>query len=320
MAYPDSQQEYARRMARVVAHIDDHLDETLDLATLAEIAHFSPYHFHRLFSAWMGERLGDYLRRRRLEAAAQRLIIQSQRSVLDIALSVGFGSAEAFSRAFKLHFNVTPSEWRSIQGKRSWSDLSIRHLKTQDRNPDQIKHKINQAIPPHEAHHEDLPTHIKEFVMNVQLIDRKPVTIAYLRHHGPYGAPVQRFWFETVVPWMTTHNLMQAARYGIGQDDPSITAPEQCRYDAGIEVPEDFIVSGQALKTTLPGGRYAAMPFKGTLNDVNDAWNALLREWLPNSGMQFDARPCFEYYGPDASYDPATGVFSCQICIPVRPL
>ena len=57
-------------MHGVLEHIDRHLDESLELATLAEVAHFSSFHFHRLFSAWMGETLGDYLRRRRLEVAA----------------------------------------------------------------------------------------------------------------------------------------------------------------------------------------------------------------------------------------------------------
>ena len=60
---PDSRAEYRSRMHRVLAHIDAHLDEPLDLSSLAGVAHFSPFHFHRLFAAWTGETLGDYLRR-----------------------------------------------------------------------------------------------------------------------------------------------------------------------------------------------------------------------------------------------------------------
>ena len=63
MASNDSRTEYSRRINRVLDYIDDHLDEALDLDTLAEVANFSPFHFHRLFAAWMGETLGDYLRR-----------------------------------------------------------------------------------------------------------------------------------------------------------------------------------------------------------------------------------------------------------------
>lgn len=57
-------------MHRVIEFIDYHLDEPLELDALAAVANFSAFHFHRLFTAWMGETLGEYVRRRRLEVAA----------------------------------------------------------------------------------------------------------------------------------------------------------------------------------------------------------------------------------------------------------
>jgi len=74
MNSPRSRDVYVDRMHRVTEYIDQHLDQFLDLETLAEVAHFSPFHFHRLFSALMGETLGAYLRRRRCEVAATRLL------------------------------------------------------------------------------------------------------------------------------------------------------------------------------------------------------------------------------------------------------
>jgi AraC family transcriptional regulator len=62
----------------------------------------------------MGETLGDYLTRRRLERGAQRLRGQPGSTVLSIALSVGYGSAEAFSRAFKARFGFSPTQWRKL--------------------------------------------------------------------------------------------------------------------------------------------------------------------------------------------------------------
>ena len=156
--------------------------------------------------------------------------------------------------------------------------------------------------------------------MNVKLIDRQPVTVACLRHLGPYGEPLSLFWQNTYYPWAVTNNLLDGARYGISHDDPSITAAEQCRYDACAEVVPSFVTSGGAFKTNIPGGRYAVLGFKGTAQQVGEAWTALLRDWLPSSGLQLDARPCFEYYPKDAFYDPQTGAFSCEICIPVVPL
>src|SRR5207244_6882509 len=89
MRNPESRFEYTARMHRVLQHIDDHLDEQLELDTLAAVANFSQFHFHRLFTAWMGETLGDYTRRRRLEVAAQRLVAQPRLPVLHVAMSIG---------------------------------------------------------------------------------------------------------------------------------------------------------------------------------------------------------------------------------------
>ncbi|MET3134496.1 AraC-like DNA-binding protein [Oxalobacteraceae bacterium GrIS 1.11] len=108
--------EYSRRMNRVLDHIDQHLDAPLVLDDLARVAHFSPFHFHRVFAAWLGETLGDYLQRRRLEAGAARLAAQPHVSVLGVALSVGFGSGEAFARAFKRQFGCTPSSQKHVSG------------------------------------------------------------------------------------------------------------------------------------------------------------------------------------------------------------
>src|SRR4029077_8321665 len=103
---------------------------------LAEVAHFSPFHFHRLFAAWMGATLGDYLRRRRVELAAMRLLSQPRLAVLSAALSVGFGSGEAFARAFKARFGCSPSAWREQHG-------AGREAK---RNPDQAHSNPDQGI------------------------------------------------------------------------------------------------------------------------------------------------------------------------------
>jgi len=303
--------EYDGRMHRVIAYIDQHLERPLDLNTLADVAHFSPFHFHRLFSAWMGETLGDYLRRRRVEVAAMRLAAQPSARVLNIALAVGFGSAEAFTRAFKVRFGSSPTVWRAQQSAQ-------RHANS---NSGQANSNISQAQSARPPHHDASRNANKVNIMKIKLIDRQPATVAYLRHLGPYGEPIAAFWQNTYVPWAIMNKLgPDHARYGISYDDPSITAAEQCRYDACAEVAPDFIATGGAMKTTIPGGKYAALNFKGTVEQVGEAWAALLRDWLPSSGFQLDAGPCFEYYPQGAAYDPRTGAFECEICIPVVPL
>jgi AraC family transcriptional regulator len=295
MTYPDSRSEYVARMHRVLEHIDRELDQQLELDTLAGVANFSPFHFHRLFTAWMGETLGDYVRRRRLEVAAQRLVAQPRLPVLQVALSVGFGSNEAFARAFKTRFGSTPTGWRG----------------SQRRNRDQANSKRDQARTRPSAN---------DGYMKVTIVDRQPTTVAYLRHVGPYGKPVSDFWMSKVAPWMETNGLYGKPRYGISLDDPGIAAPETLRYDAAVEVPKNFAGAGDYQMTVIPGGKYAVGTFKGTDKEAGEAWAWLLRDWLPESGMQLDSRPFFEHYPVTAGYDQKTGEFECEICLPVTPL
>ncbi len=62
----------------------------------------------------------------------------------------------------------------------------------------------------------------------------------------------------------------------------------------------------------IPGGKYAALPFEGTGAEIGAAWDALLRDWLPKSGLQLDSRPFFEHYPVDGRYDPKTGRFTLR--------
>ena len=320
MATQDFRSEYARRMHGVLEHIDRHLDESLDLERLAAVANFSVFHFHRLFSAWMGETIGEYLRRRRLELGALRLVSQPDLSVLQVALSVGFGSAEAFTRAFKTRFGSSPTAWRSRERTRHRKQSHVNSKRSQ------VNSKRSQANARAGSDHgvssvrtEEVPMNVKT-AQQVKVVERQPSTIAYFRHVGPYGQPISDFWQKTVYPWMVTNNLLGLPRVGVSYDDPKITDPAKCRYDAGVEVPPDFAGSGKHLMTTIPGGKYAAAEYKGTAKDIGDAWAALLRDWLPESGMQLDSRPFFEYYAKDSTYDPPTGVFTCQLYIPVAAL
>jgi AraC family transcriptional regulator len=291
-------------MHRVLEHIDRHLDQELDLRALARVAQFSAFHFHRVFLSWTGETLGDYLRRRRLEIAAIRLAGQPGLSILSVAVSVGFGSSEAFARAFKVRFGSTASAWRASIAQQSNAGQKLR-------NP-------SQADGASGTHHSS--TVSTGAAMKVKVIERKPVKVTYLRHVGPYGQPLSEFWQRTVYPWMAANDQLGQPRYGISLDDPTITAAEKCRYDAGVEVRGKIMVPGDSQTTTIPGGRYAVTAFRGTVDQIGGVWDSMLRGWLPGSGMQLDARPFVEYYPTDGSFDPKTGVFTCELAIPVAPL
>ena len=312
-----SRSEYSRRLNRVFEYIDAHLDEQIDLEAVARVANFSPFHFHRVFAAWMGETPGDYLRGRRLDRAADRLATDPDASVLAVALAVGFGSGEAFARAFKVRFGCTPTIWRT-------ESPSVRIERVQmvraERNLGQFQRKAGQASTLDVVQHERSDQFFEELNMHVKVVDFPATRVAFLRNVGPLGTSVGAFWVNTVFPWLAANGLADKPRFGIGLDNPMVTPPEKYRYDACVEVPEDFVAKVPAGINVLPQGRYAVRSFNGTAANIGAAWNEVFRDWLPSSAMQMDERPMIEYYPGGSKVDAKTGMFECELWVPVKPL
>jgi len=156
----------------------------------------------------------------------------------------------------------------------------------------------------------------------LQVIDRPAVTLACLRHTGPYGAAVGEFWRQRFGPWLRAQGLEGRSVYGIGHDDPSTTEPGLCRYDACVAVAPGQVAGDGAFLATLPAGPHAVRQFLGTPAQIGPAWGAFFAAISPGSGWRValgSASPCFEHYPPDAPVDPATGEFGCELCIPVAP-
>src|SRR6185436_20700588 len=108
---PETVESYRERMLAVLVHIQEHLDDPLPLEELADVAHFSPFHFHRIFRGMVGESVKEHVRRLRLERAAHRLRFTGE-PVTEIALDAGYQTHESFTRAFGAMFGESPSEFR----------------------------------------------------------------------------------------------------------------------------------------------------------------------------------------------------------------
>jgi AraC family transcriptional regulator len=97
----------------VMKYIREHISEPLDRGTLAAVAGFSVPHFHRVFTAHVGESAISYLRRMRLERAARKLRMGAV-DITEVALAAGYDTHAAFSKAFKQQFGLSPSEFRQL--------------------------------------------------------------------------------------------------------------------------------------------------------------------------------------------------------------
>ncbi len=100
------------KISEAIKYIDLHLNEALTVQAIAEQFAFSPYYFHRLFTAIVGKSLIAYVRDRRI-AYACKMLNETDQKVLEIALDFGFDSARGFSRTFKSITGMTPTEYRS---------------------------------------------------------------------------------------------------------------------------------------------------------------------------------------------------------------
>ena len=111
----DSQllRDYSEPIAEVMQYIRAHICEPLSREVLAEVAGFSVPHFHRIFTAQVGESAVSYVRRLRLERAGRKLRMGAV-DITEVALAAGYDSHAAFSKAFRQHFGVSPSEFRQL--------------------------------------------------------------------------------------------------------------------------------------------------------------------------------------------------------------
>ncbi len=152
--------------------------------------------------------------------------------------------------------------------------------------------------------------------MNIETIDRQPVRVAARRYVGPFGEPLGKFWRNVVTPWLADNGLVDCPRFGVALDNPVSTPAEQCRYDCCVELPAGLGVA-DAPVSTIPGGKYAVTPFKGTGAQIGAAWDSFVRGCMAG-GMKMDvARPAFEHYPRGATFDSKTGVFVCELCFPL---
>ena len=148
------------------------------------------------------------------------------------------------------------------------------------------------------------------------MVQRAPARVVYLRYAGPCGEPLGRLWHITVSGWLAEHGLLDCPRYGIYLDDPRTAAAERCRYEACVEPPRGLPVP-DAAETTVAGGVYAVTEFKGTSATIGAAWAAFASACAARSLASDASRPAFAHYPRGASFDPKTGVFACELWMPV---
>jgi AraC family transcriptional regulator len=158
--------------------------------------------------------------------------------------------------------------------------------------------------------------------MNVKIEILPTYHVAYMRNVGPYGGQggVPQLW-PRLARWAAARGLWSSESIcvGIAHDDPRVTEPDKCRYDAGIVIPADLEVDASVGVLDLQGGTYAVTEFVGTPDEAPRAWQRFFEDWLPRSNFQLDDRLPFDKGRGGESDFSRTGLVRCELCIPVRP-
>lgn len=266
----DSEVEYRRRVQAALDHAQQNLRRPVALAELAEKAGFSPFHFHRVFAGMTGETVGACVRRLRLEMAAGHLEFTSK-SVTRIAAESCYDSLEAFSRAFKAHFGLTPSQYRN-------------------QAPKTRRRRLGQGPAPIRAD-------LAGLAPRVRVVTLADLRVARTRAQGPYMESSFAAW-TTLCSWAEPRGLLtpEALRIGMCYDDPGLTAPEKLRYDACLSVGPDVADDGDVTVTDIKGGEFAMATHKGPYQELERAFVDLYGVWLPASGRLPATRPALEIY------------------------
>lgn len=268
--------DYVDRINRAIDHVTRNLAEPLRLEDVAQVACFSPFHFHRIFRALVGETLHAFVKRLRLEHALTLMSRRDGSSLTDIALACGFSSSSDFSRSFRAHFGVPPSV------------LDVERFRRMRR--DQM---IDALVPDDRARLERLPPGENPDGFTVRIRDVPPRRVAYVRVFRPYAGGVTEATAR-LMAWARERGLAGGQWLGYQWEDPEIVPLELCRYDVGLEIPATVAVDGDVSVTDFPAMKLAEIEMAGPIELEMRALDWLYTTWLPRSGYVPDHQPGFE--------------------------
>jgi AraC family transcriptional regulator len=274
---PDHASDYLERVNRAIDYIVRNLAQPLRLEDISQTACFSPCHFHRIFKTLVGETLGQFVKRLRLERALFLMSHAPKRTLTNIALDCGFASSIDFSRSFKQHYDVAPRSFELARFRDAKREQFERVFSAQ-----------NGA-----TRITSLPVGANPDAFAVTLRDLPARTVAYIRVFDPYREGVAQAACERLLAWAVARGLADGQWLGYMWEEPEIVDLVNCRYDAALVV-DAFTPSGEIGRFEFPRMRVAEVVLRGDIALEARAIDWLYKTWLPHSGYVPDDLPAFE--------------------------
>lgn len=286
---------YLERVQRGVDYIETRLDVDVALADVAQAAGISQWHFQRLFKALTGETLKTYIRSRRLAASLQRLLDTDLR-VLDIALLAGFESQEAFSRAFKAAFGLTPQSYRKLRSK----SLFLKKPRFDEAYLRQIER--NATLTP-EIYRQD----------SLLLVGLRTLFYSVDSEKNNIGEQLPPLWSAFLARLNEIPNQVRGHCYGVVRQERE--GDERLEYHAAIAVTDAASLPDGLVSLEVPPATYARFEHRGPAHHIDHTVSYAYAAWLPQSGYRHTYAPDLEVYG--SRYHPTSEDSVFHYAIPV---
>lgn len=285
----------------VLAFIESNLDQPMSVEDICQQAPMSKWEFQRLFRALIGDSVGGYLRTRRLTLAAEDLMNNPDKRILDIAIESGFNSQEAFARAFKLQFLVTPSEIRSLTGH-------YRKFKKPPMDPsdlDRLQTRIGK-VP-------QIVSYDARFFVG-ETMDMK----SHLDKDSDYITVAPELWEKFLSRRSELEHRMRGQCYGFALSSDGDVMEESIKYMAAFEVKDLSQIPPGMETLEVPAQTYALFEKKGNEEHSRTLIDYIYGIWLPNSSYERAEGHDYEIFGNQ--YKPGSHDSLSTYCLPVRPL
>jgi AraC family transcriptional regulator len=283
------------RINELIVYIQKNIDQKMTLDDLAQVAGYSPFHIHRIFRAYLGETLGDFIQRLRMGKAIESLL-NGAKTITEIALQSGYQTPAAFTKAFKHIYFTTPSQVRRT---------GIRPVAS-----------ANPLIKVPEIRRIKMKAEIREMpTKKVLTVTRKGLIDNNFNKTAAEAFSVLSRFVSANRAWASVEN----GCLGICPDDGVEIPPEDSRYIAGYFLKEsgDVWVRGEVEIMEFPAGLVAVFTHRGPYETLWQSWNRIYRDWLPSSGKKLrDAFP-YEVYVNERGQVPEEDLIT-EIYIPIE--
>ena len=295
-----------QRIYKTARYIERNLNKDLLLDDLAAMACFSSFHYQRVFKEVIGETPKQYVKRLRLEEAAHRIVLYPEKSILEVALSVGFQSLEAFSRAFKDYYSISPDNFRKSNEKEKMMITG-----NANRNRVQLDERDTlRAVDFDNSNFVDL---------EIEIIKQPARKFVYCQTSIALPQQITES-FTNVRKWAFARDIAshETQPFGLIKDFPLFTALDKCRYLACIPVVARPAVSGKIGYDELPARTYVAFRIKGSISHLVNAATFIAHRRLPETGYRITMEPALQI----PRYNPLTTPFDeneYQILLCVQP-